>query len=97
MRISDGSSDVCSSDLFLDYVHDIDVSPVPPSPELDAALGRLPGRKLIFTNGSVRHAENVLNRLGVAHHFEELGRAPGRERVCQYVWLSVVGGSFKHK
>src|SRR3546814_6232505 len=72
MRISDGSSDVCSSDLFLDYVHDIDVSPVPPSPKLDAARGRLPGRKLIFTNGSVRHAENVLNRLGVAHHFEAI-------------------------
>lgn len=55
---------------FLDYVHAIDVTPVPPSPALDAVLARLPGRKLIFTNGSVRHAENVMNRLGVAHHFE---------------------------
>jgi putative hydrolase of the HAD superfamily len=25
---------------------------------------------LIFTNGSVRHAESVLDRLGVSHHFE---------------------------
>jgi putative hydrolase of the HAD superfamily len=56
-------------DEFLHYVHDIDLSPVPPSPALDQALGRLPGRKLIFTNGSVRHAENVMNRLGVGHHF----------------------------
>ena len=55
---------------FLDYVHDIDVTPVPPNPALDVALGRLPGRKIIFTNGSVRHAENVVTRLGVAHHFE---------------------------
>jgi len=55
---------------FLDFVHAIDVTPVPPSPALDAALARLPGRKLIFTNGSVAHAENVMNRLGVAHHFE---------------------------
>jgi len=55
---------------FLDFVHAIDVTPVPPSPELDAALAGLPGRKLIFTNGSVAHAENVMNRLGVAHHFE---------------------------
>lgn len=55
---------------FLDFVHAIDVTPVPPSPALDAALSRLPGRKLIFTNGSVAHAENVMNRLGVAHHFE---------------------------
>lgn len=55
---------------FLEYVHAIDVTPVDPSPQLDAALARLPGRKLIFTNGSVRHAENVMNRLGVGHHFE---------------------------
>ena len=54
---------------FLDYVHAIDCSPVQPSPALDAALGRLPGRKVIFTNGSVKHAENVMARLGVAHHF----------------------------
>jgi len=55
---------------FLDYVHAIDLSPVPPSPALDAALGRLEGRKIIFTNGSEAHAENVMTRLGVGHHFE---------------------------
>ncbi len=52
-------------DEFLDYVHDIDVSPVPPNPALDDVLHRLEGRKIIFTNGSVAHAENVLNRLGI--------------------------------
>jgi len=57
-------------EAFLDYVHDIDVTPVPPNPALDAALGRLPGRKIIFTNGSARHAENVAGRLGVRHHFD---------------------------
>ncbi len=55
---------------FLDYVHDIDVSRVPPSPELDRALGRLDGRKVIFTNGSTSHAAKVMARLGVAHHFD---------------------------
>ncbi len=55
---------------FLAYVHDIDVTPVDPSPLLAASLGALPGRKVIFTNGSVRHAENVLERLGVADHFD---------------------------
>jgi putative hydrolase of the HAD superfamily len=55
---------------FLDYVHDIDVSVVTPSADLERALGRLPGRKLVFTNGSVPHAERVLARLGIAHHFE---------------------------
>ncbi len=54
---------------FLDFVHAIDVSPVPPSPALDAALSALDGRKLIFTNGSVAHAERVMARLGVADHF----------------------------
>ena len=57
---------------FLDYVHDIDLTPIPPSPELDRALGRLDGRKLVFTNGSTPHAERVMRRLGVADHFEEI-------------------------
>ena len=55
---------------FLDYVHDIDVSPVCPTPELARALEGLPGRKLIHTNGSCRHAANVLARLGCADRFE---------------------------
>ena len=54
---------------FLDFVHAIDVSPVPQSPALDAALRALDGRKLIFTNGSVAHAERVMARLGVAERF----------------------------
>lgn len=54
---------------FLAYVHDIDLSPVPPSPALDRALARLPGRKVIFTNGSTAHADRVLGRLGITEHF----------------------------
>ena len=34
------------------------------------ALARLPGRKFIFTNGSIAHADRVMGRLGVSHHFE---------------------------
>lgn len=55
---------------FLDFVHRIDVTPVEPSPALDRAIGRLPGRKLIYTNGSVAHADRVMRRLGVHGHFE---------------------------
>lgn len=55
---------------FLDYVHAIDVTPVAPSPRLDRALGRLEGRKIVYTNGSVRHAANVTERLGISHHFD---------------------------
>jgi len=57
---------------FLDFVHEIDVTPVQPDPTLDEALARLPGRKVIFTNGSVKHAENVMARLGVGRHFEAI-------------------------
>ena len=57
-------------DAFLDYVHDIDCTVLDVAPRLDAALARLKGRKLIFTNGSERHAANVLGRLGIEHHFE---------------------------
>ena len=57
---------------FLDYVHDIDYSPVPPSSDLASVLDRLDGPKYIFTNGSVKHAEAVLDRLGVAGLFIDI-------------------------
>jgi putative hydrolase of the HAD superfamily len=57
---------------FLAFVHDIDYSPVPSSPELERSLAALPGRKIIFTAGDVAHAEKVMGRLGVAHHFEAI-------------------------
>lgn len=59
-------------EAFLDYVHDIDVSVVPEAPELGAAVSALPGRKLIYTNGSRRHAERVAEKLGILHHFEDI-------------------------
>ncbi|MDP6786339.1 MAG: pyrimidine 5'-nucleotidase [Rhodospirillales bacterium] len=57
---------------FLDYVHDIDIEALAPSPALDAALDRLSGRKLIFTNASTGHARRVMRRLGVERHFEDI-------------------------
>lgn len=57
---------------FLAHVHDIDLSVLAPSPALEAALTALPGRKIIFTNASVVHAERVLNQLGVGHHFADI-------------------------
>ena len=35
-------------------------------------LHALPGRKLVFTNGTVAHAEKVLARIGVTHHFGDI-------------------------
>ncbi len=57
---------------FLQHAHDIDYAPVPADVALDRALNALAGRKLIFTNGTVAHAESVLQRLGVAHHFTDI-------------------------
>jgi putative hydrolase of the HAD superfamily len=57
---------------FLDYVHDIDLSALEPLPALAAAIERLPGRKLIFTNGSRRHAERVAEKLGLIDLFEDI-------------------------
>ena len=57
---------------FLEYVHDIDLSVLPELPELASAIQALPGRRLIFTNGSRRHAENVAAKLGVLDLFEDI-------------------------
>ncbi|MGE0054396.1 MAG: pyrimidine 5'-nucleotidase [Hyphomicrobium sp.] len=57
---------------FLAYVHDIDLSALPELPELASAIERLEGRRLIFTNGSRRHAENVAAKIGVLHLFEDI-------------------------
>lgn len=57
---------------FLDEVHEISLDKLLPNPELDRALGRLPGRRLVFTNGSERHARRVLDKLGVIARFDEI-------------------------
>ncbi len=57
---------------FLDYVHDIDLSMVQPAPELAQALDALPGRKFVFTNGSRKHAESIMARLGLEGRFEDV-------------------------
>jgi putative hydrolase of the HAD superfamily len=57
-------------DDFLDFVHEIDHSPLTPNPTLGAAIEALPGRKLILTNGTRKHADAVMRRLAIHHHFE---------------------------
>ena len=55
---------------YLDHVHDIDLEPVVPDPRLEAALARLSGRKIVFTNADSGHARRILDRIGVGHHFD---------------------------
>jgi len=59
-------------DDFLEFVHQIDHSPLTPNAALGAALEQLPGRKLILTNGTRKHADAVMKRLAVDHHFEDV-------------------------
>jgi putative hydrolase of the HAD superfamily len=44
-------------------------------------IGALPGRKHIFTNGTVPHAENILNAYGIRHHFDKIFDIVGADYV----------------
>jgi putative hydrolase of the HAD superfamily len=57
---------------FLEYVHDIDMSGIPKNPLLASILARLPGRKLVFTNGDTPYATRILEALGLADSFEAI-------------------------
>jgi putative hydrolase of the HAD superfamily len=59
-------------DDFLDFVHQIDHSPLEPNPTLGSAIEKLPGRKLIMTNGTRKHAETVMQRLEIHRHFDDV-------------------------
>jgi putative hydrolase of the HAD superfamily len=59
-------------DAYLDFVHKIDHSPLEPNAALGDALEQLPGRKLILTNGTKKHADAVMKRLDIDKHFEDV-------------------------
>ncbi len=59
------------AERFLDFVHDIDRSALQPNPILAREVARLPGRKLIFTNGSRNHAILTARQLGLDGLFED--------------------------
>ncbi len=63
--------DGLAPEAFLDFVHDIDRSELAPNPALGVEIARLPGRKLIFTNGSRNHALATVEQLGLGGLFEE--------------------------
>ena len=57
---------------FLGYVHDIEMDVIEENAPLAAAIARLPGRKLVFTNGDTPYATRVLDRLGLRNSFEAI-------------------------
>ena len=66
---------------FLDYVHDIDLTAIIKNLDLNVALQKLKGEKYIFTNGSFKHAENVLNQLGIQDNFKSIHSI----ETCNYI------------
>ena len=57
---------------FLDDVHAIPLDRVAPNPRLVRGLARLPGRKLVFTNGDAPYAGRVLDAIGLGDAFEHV-------------------------
>ncbi len=57
---------------YLEYVHNIDHSALTPDPVLQQAIQDLPGRKMVYTNGSAVHAKNVLDKLGLSDLMEDI-------------------------
>ncbi|MFT4954096.1 MAG: putative hydrolase of the HAD superfamily [Brevundimonas sp.] len=57
---------------FLDEVHRVDLDCLTPDPVLREGLSRLPGRRLVFTNGAAAHAERVLAALQIADLFDDV-------------------------
>jgi putative hydrolase of the HAD superfamily len=59
-------------EVFMEVVHDIDHSALIPDPVLRARIVALPGRKIIYTNGSRKHAERVTAARGLDGIFDAI-------------------------
>jgi len=57
---------------FLDFVHDVPLDRIAPDPRVVDGIARLPGRRIVFTNGDARYAARVLDRLGLGDLFETI-------------------------
>ena len=56
---------------YLTHVHDISLETLTPDPALAQAIAALPGRKVVYTNGSRSHAQRVTAARGLSEAFEE--------------------------
>src|SRR3546814_16297737 len=95
MRISDWSSDVCSSDLGNDANH-------PHGGGLRHAAGHGMANRLGGDPQAEQAHHRALQQRGAGtpdqrQREDEIGRASCRARVCQYVEISVVAVSLKNK
>ena len=57
---------------FLESVHDINIDFLQKDLELAKEMEKLEGKKIIFTNGSKKHAINVTKRIGINQYFDDI-------------------------
>src|SRR3546814_14339550 len=103
MRISDWSSDVCSSDLYRQlaglYPNQAQkriAELLEESADLDGEPRPITHPVKFYENGD-RPLEIVSSRQWYIRNGGQIGRASCRERVCQYVQISVGAVPFKKK
>ncbi|WP_282092693.1 pyrimidine 5'-nucleotidase [Epibacterium ulvae] len=59
-------------DPYLVAVHDVDMSHLTPAPDLAGHIAALPGRKIVYTNGSAPYARRVLAARGLDGLFDDV-------------------------
>jgi len=57
---------------FLEFVHDINIDFLKKDLKLGEEIKKLEGKKIIFTNGSRKHALNVTKKIGIQEHFDDI-------------------------
>src|SRR3546814_11911828 len=109
MRISDWSSDVCSSDLAAgkftvwvaiasdQWFRQTNSTSWPSSSRAAFAPSVVPPAPHIRSATSFGRARRAIRRPRSSRTAAKIGRASRRERVCQYVYISVVAVSLKKK
>jgi len=55
---------------FLEFVHDVDFSELDEDIKLKTLLGKIKGKKSIYTNATFKHAKNILKSMGIFEEFE---------------------------
>lgn len=58
------------ADAYLQDVHEIDFSVIAPDPDLARAIAALPGRRIVYTNGTKPYAERVIAHRGLSGLFD---------------------------
>ena len=55
---------------FLEFVHDVDFSELDEDITLKTLLGKIKGKKSIYTNVTFKHAKNILKSMGIFEEFD---------------------------